>query len=237
MPLSTYGHSDVGFVRENNEDSFLVDDSKGIFAVADGVGGLPFGNLASRLAVQFYESLIASTDDCSDLESLDAVSHKIHKNIISCGQLVGGENGIGTTFSAIRVIGDRAMFSHVGDSTIFSADESGLKKISKCHTLRDELIEKHGENAALDMPEHYGHTLTRCMGQDIDFEVDLGYIDLMKGMTLLICSDGITNMVPHEEIEDQLRNFNAKEAVTQLVDKANQNGGIDNSTAVCIKVN
>ena len=87
------------------------------------------------------------------------------------------------------------------------------------------------------MPEHYGHTLTRCMGQDIDFEVDLGYIDLVKGMTLLICSDGITNMVPQEEIEDQLRNFNAKEAVTQLVDKANQNGGIDNSTAVCIKVN
>ena len=81
MPLSTYGHSDVGFVRENNEDSFLVDDSKGIFAVADGVGGLPFGNLASRLAVQFYESLIASTDDCSDLESLDAVSHKIHKTL------------------------------------------------------------------------------------------------------------------------------------------------------------
>ena len=112
----------------------------------------------------------------------------------------------------------------------------GLKKISKCHTLKDELIEKHGENAALDMPDHYGHTLTRCMGQDIDFEVDLGSVEVKHGSCLLICSDGITNMVPQEEIESFLQTSQPKEAVTQLVDKANQNGGIDNSTAVCIKV-
>ena len=236
MPLSTYGHSDVGFVRENNEDSFLVEDSKGIFAVADGVGGLPFGNLASKLAVQFYDSLISSSNDCMDLDALKKISHKIHRNIISCGELVGGDNGIGTTFSAIRMMGDRALFSHVGDSTIFTLDEMGLKKISKCHTLKDELIEKHGENAALDMPDHYGHTLTRCMGQDIDFEVDLGSVEVKHGSCLLICSDGITNMVPQEEIESFLQTSQPKEAVTQLVDKANQNGGIDNSTAVCIKV-
>ena len=65
-------------------------------------------------------------------------------------------------------------FSHVGDSSILYSDGSGLRQISKCHTLGDELIEKHGPEAANDMPEHYMHTLTRCMGQDIDFEVDLG---------------------------------------------------------------
>ncbi len=236
MPLSTYGHSDVGFVRENNEDSFLVEDFKGIFAVADGVGGLPFGNLASKLAVQFFDSLVGSSSDCMDLDTLKIISHKIHQNIISCGELVGGDNGIGTTFSAIRMIGDQALFTHVGDSTIFCYDAMGLKKISKCHTLRDELIEKHGDNAALDMPEHYGHTLTRCMGQDIDFEVDLGHIETKQGTCILICSDGITNMVAQEEIESFLQTSEPKEAVTKLVDKANQNGGIDNSTAVCIKV-
>ena len=188
MPLISHGHSDVGFVRENNEDSFLVNDSKGIFAVADGVGGLPFGNLASNLAVKFYDSLIGSIDDCQDLGVLNEVTHKIHRNIIDCGQLVSSENGIGTTFSAVRVKGDRALFAHVGDSSIFVNDGDGLKKVSKSHTLRDELIEKHGENAALDMPDHYGHTLTRCMGQDIDFEVDLGEIDFQQGTTILICS-------------------------------------------------
>ena len=65
MIISSHGHSDVGFVREKNEDSFLVDDQKGIYAVADGVGGLPFGALASKLAVQFYKSSVHSKDDYS----------------------------------------------------------------------------------------------------------------------------------------------------------------------------
>jgi len=236
MPVSSYGHSDVGFVRENNEDSFLVDASKGIFAVADGVGGLPFGNLASKLAVQFFDSLINSDDDCENLESMNKISHKIHRNIIECGQLVGGENGIGTTFSALRFYNENAYFAHVGDSSIFVLDGSGLRKVSKSHTLRDELLEKHGENAALDMPEHYGHTLTRCMGQDIDFEVDLGQIPLKSGTSFLICSDGVTNMVEFDEIENLVKKLDPKEAVSQLIDKSNQNGGVDNSTAVCVKI-
>ena len=93
-----------------------------------------------RLAVQFYESPCINSN-CSDLESLDAVSHKIHKNIF-CGQLVGGENGIGTTFSAIRVIGDRAMFLMWGFHHIFSRQR--IKNLQVSHS-RDELIEKHGK--------------------------------------------------------------------------------------------
>ena len=73
--------------------------------------------------------------------------------------------------------------------------EMVLKKISKCHTLGDELIDKHGPDAAIDMPEHYMHTLTRCMGQDIDFDVDIGGIKAAPGNSILICSDGVTNMV------------------------------------------
>ena len=65
MIVTSHGHSDVGFVREKNEDSFLVDDHKGIYAVADGVGGLPFGALASKLAVQFFKSSIQDAEDCS----------------------------------------------------------------------------------------------------------------------------------------------------------------------------
>ena len=137
-----------------------------------------------------------------------------------------GENGIGTTFSALRFYNENAYFAHVGDSSIFVLDGSGLRKVSKSHTLRDELLEKHGENAALDMPEHYGHTLTRCMGQDIDFEVDLGQIPLKPGTSFLICSDGVTNMVEFDEIENLVEKLDPKEAVSQLIDKSNQNGGV-----------
>ena len=112
----------------------------------------------------------------------------------------------------------------------------GLKKISKCHTLGDELIEKHGPDAANDMPEHYMHTLTRCMGQDIDFEVDTGEHPMSPGDQLLICSDGITNMVELREINEMMNSLEPKEFIHALVDAANQNGGVDNSTAVTIRM-
>jgi len=236
MLISSHGHSDVGFVREKNEDSFLVDDGCGIYAVSDGVGGLPFGALASKLAVQFFQSSIHLPSDYVTEEELRRLAHSIHKNIVDCGQVVGGENGIGCTFSGLRYVEDHFSYVHVGDSSIFLHDENGLKKISKCHTLGDELIDKHGPDASIDMPEHYMHTLTRCMGQDIDFEVDIGEIKVVPGNKVLICSDGVTNMVALEEIEKMVSSMDPEELVHGLVDLANQNGGTDNSTAVCVKI-
>jgi PPM family protein phosphatase len=236
MYITSHGHSDVGFVRENNEDSFLVNEEKGIYAVADGVGGLPFGSLASRLAVRFFSSLIHDSETCSSEEEFGQVVHTVHQNIVECGSLVGGENGIGSTFSGLRIIGNKLLFAHVGDSSIFLKDGQGFGKISRNHTLGDELIEKHGPDAAHDMPEHYMHTLTRCMGQDIDFEVDLGQRTLAPGDVLLICSDGVTNMVETPEIEKMLDSMPPQPFVQSLIDLANQNGGTDNSTAVCLKI-
>ena len=236
MLIASSGHSDVGFVREKNEDSFLVDEGKGIYAVADGVGGLPFGALASRLAVRFFGSLVHDAEICSTEEEFRRIAHYVHKNIVECGSLVGGENGIGTTFSGLRIIGNKMLFAHVGDSSIFLKNGRGLSKISKNHTLGDELIEKHGPEAANDMPEHYMHTLTRCMGQDIDFEVDVGVRELATGDVLLICSDGVTNMVETSEIGEMLGAMQPGPFVRALIDLANQNGGTDNSTAVCLKV-
>ena len=114
MLISSSGHSDVGFVREKNEDSFLVDESKGIYAVADGVGGLPFGALASRLAVRFFGSLVHDAGICSTEEEFRGIAHSVHKNIVECGSLVGGENGIGTTFSGLRMIQKFRVIGHVG---------------------------------------------------------------------------------------------------------------------------
>lgn len=236
MIITAHGHSDVGFVREKNEDSFLVDDHRGIYAVADGVGGLPFGALASKLAVQFYKSSIHDADDCTTEQELRVLAHSIHHNIVECGTLVGGENGIGCTFSGLRLVGDKMYFVHVGDSSIYLNDGNGLRLISKSHTLGDELIDKHGPEAAIDMPEHYMHTLTRCMGQDIDFEVDIGEIAMIPGNSILICSDGITNMVQLTEIEKMINEMEPMSLVYSLIDLANQNGGTDNSTAVCLRI-
>lgn len=237
VTLVSHGHSDVGFLRETNEDSFLNRLEKGLFAVADGVGGLPFGALASLLAMQNLDACIQGPGSCTNEQEFVEIVRTIHKNLLHSGEIVGGQNGIGTTFSALRSLGDRFMFAQVGDSVVFHFDGSSnsLKQVSRSHTLEAELLAKHGPDAANDMPEHYAHTLTRCMGQEIDFDVDLGSIEVRAGDTLMICSDGLTNMVEFETIEKLCGELEVKELVHQLIDLANQNGGVDNSTVVCIR--
>ena len=111
MEFEVFARTDTGPVRENNEDSFLVDDNKGVYCVADGVGGLPFGNLASRLAVKLFAAMIHDSSDCVSKEELKQISHRVHHDVVECGHLVGGENGIGTTFSAIRILPNSCLFA------------------------------------------------------------------------------------------------------------------------------
>lgn len=238
MKFTAHGHSDVGFLRETNEDSFLVREDKGVFAVADGVGGLPYGSLASLLAVQFFDSLTNNVYDEIDSTRLNSTIEKIHKNIIKCGSIVGGQNGIGTTFSGVVFLDNKVLYGHVGDSYILKYEkESGqLTQLSKEHTLAAELIAKHGPDAAVDMPEHYHHTLTRCLGQDIDFEVDSGDFDVTCGDKIIISSDGLLNMVEMDDISGVCSDMSPKSLVHELVDLANQNGGVDNTTVVCIEI-
>ena len=237
MFITSHGHSDVGFVRDNNEDSFVVDEKKGIFAVADGVGGLPYGALASRLAVRFFGSLVNGVDACTTGAEFREIAHSVHQNIVECGSLVSGENGIGTTFSGLRITDGKLLYAHVGDSSIYVKNGQGMNKISRSHTLGDELIEKHGPDAMNDMPEHYMHTLTRCMGQDIDFAVDVATFPIKPGDGVLICSDGVTNMVDEDIIESVMQEHEPMDFVPALIDLANQNGGVDNSTIVSFLVN
>ena len=98
MKISAHGHSDVGFLRDSNEDSFLVSEDKSIFAVADGVGGLPYGSLASLLAVQFFDSFVPAQHSFSDFSELHSIIQNIHQNIIKCGSIVGGQMELGLHF-------------------------------------------------------------------------------------------------------------------------------------------
>jgi len=237
MIMKSHGHSDVGFVRESNEDSFTNRPDLGIFAVSDGVGGLPFGALASKLAVQYFEAFFTHHPTFNELQDFKNLFLKIHQNVLQCGSIVGGQNGIGTTFSGIKIIGDHFLYAHVGDSSILHFQLSeGISEVTKAHTLAAELIAKHGPESAENMPEHYAHTLTRCMGQDIDFDTDVGKVATASGDKILICSDGITNMVDLYEIETMCREFEPEELVHSLIDLANQNGGVDNSTVVCVQI-
>ncbi len=239
LTTSSHGHSDVGFLRESNEDSFLDRPEKGIFAVADGVGGLPYGALASLLAMQHLDAYVQGSDSCTKEDEFRKISFAIHQNILDSGEIVGGQNGIGTTFSAIRFLGNRFIYAHVGDSAIFRFEygTKNLTQVSKSHTLAAELLAKHGPDGDIDIPDHYSHTLTRCMGQDIDFDVDVGFIEVNPGDFIMLCTDGITNMIDTKKIAEICEKFEVRDLVHQLIDSANHNGGVDNSTVVCVQVN
>ena len=239
MNLRSYGYSDVGFVRESNEDAFLASDDKGIYAVADGLGGLPHGSLASRMAVQFFDAMIKSSDACCTAEELDSIVHDIHRYLIENGEKIAGEDGIGTTLTAARTLGDNnVILAHVGDSAAYVLNGNGLRKISKDHTLEQEILDKLKPGESIDeqdLPDYYHHTLTRCLGQDTDFSVDLEEFSINPGDRLLICSDGVTNMIEHAELEKLcLVSDDPKVCALGIVDMANQNGGVDNSTVICI---
>ena len=126
----------------------------------------------------------------------------------------------------------------MGDSYIMVYDHETvqLNQISRVHTLAAELIAKHGPDAAKEMPDHYNHTLTRCLGQDIDFSVDVGEFNINSGDKIVLSSDGLTNMVSFEDISALCANLDAKSLVHELIDQANQNGGIDNTTVVCLQI-
>jgi protein phosphatase len=181
--------------------------------------------------------MIRDNQDCTTEEELREIVHAVHRNIIESGGLVGGDNGIGTTFSAVRILPDKFMLAHVGDSSVYHKNGQGFEHISTSHTLGNELIEKHGPEAMNDMPDHYMHTLTRCMGQDIDFSVDVSTYSIKAGDGVLICSDGVTNMVDEDIIESVMKEHEPKDYVPALIDLANQNGGVDNSTIVSFLVN
>lgn len=240
MNVRSFGWSDVGFIRESNEDAFIVSDDKGIYAVADGLGGLPHGSLASRMAVQFFDAMVANANACRTEEDLKVVVHGIHRFLIENGEKVAGENGIGTTLTAMRTVENHIMMAHVGDSAAFILNGNGLRKITKDHTLEQEILDKLKPGETIDekdLPDYYHHTLTRCLGQDTDFWVDLSEYPFNSGDRLLLCSDGITNMIEEDELEKLcLVDDDPKVCAMGIVDMANQNGGVDNSTAVCVFV-
>ena len=238
MHLSSHGCTDVGFVRESNEDAFLASDEKGIYAVADGLGGLPHGSLASRMAVQFFDAMVSNAQACCTEDELNRAVHSIHRFLIENGEKVAGEEGIGTTLTALRTFGNQAIIAHVGDSSAYILNGNGLCKISKDHTLEQEILDKLKPGETIeeqDLPDYYHHTLTRCLGQDTDFSVDFHHFSLNPGDRVLICSDGVTNMIELEDLQQLCQVSDDPEVCTRgIVDTANQNGGVDNSTAVLI---
>lgn len=228
--VTSFGLSDIGLLRSRNEDSFLADDNARIYAVADGLGGLPGGDVASDEATRVLFGEVNSGN--FDMEHAFMA---INDGVQRAGASISTDCGIGTTLTAMKLDGNRAMIGHVGDTGVLLFRDDRCIKLTRDHTVAEEVRSRLKPGQQVSIPDHYSHTLTRCIGQIEELEVDLCQLELIPGDRLLMFSDGVTKTHSIQEIEVVLRGARTPEdAVRKIIRVANERGGPDNCTAVAV---
>jgi serine/threonine protein phosphatase PrpC len=225
--------TDVGRVRDHNEDSFLVDDELGLFALADGMGGHRGGEVASATAI---ETLREAFQGGADLrESVVAANDAVFERSTADDAV----RGMGTTLTAgvLSSDGVTLVIGHVGDSRAYLLRDGSLARVTTDHSLVEELMaagELTEEEAKSDPRRSM---ITRAVGLEPGVDVDLHPVTLRRGDRLMFCSDGLTDMVSEDEIERMLEDLaEPAKAAQALVDAANDAGGIDNTTVLVVDV-
>ena len=227
--------TDTGRVRKGNEDAFLAVD--GLFAVADGMGGASAGEYASRMALHTLNSAYFKGPAQPIPTALRAAVESANEKIFEESENNPEYSGMGTTVSAVVVQGDWAYIAQVGDSRVYLLRErSGIHQLTHDHSLVAEQVrsglisEEEARNHALK------NLITRAVGIKESVRVDLFAIHLKPQDTLLICSDGLCNMVSDSDIAAALALGDLKYCTRKLVEQALEGGGIDNITAVTLRV-
>jgi len=230
--LSWGSRSDVGLVRGHNEDSFLVQDP--VFAVCDGVGGHAAGEVASAIAVRTISQL---APDTADDARLGAAIEEANSAIISAAQSGQGRDGMGCTASAVVIDGGRMAVAHVGDSRVYLLSGGVLVRITHDHSYVEELVDA-GEITADEARVHPSRSIiTRALGSDPDMYADHFTLDVHAGDRIIICSDGLSSMVPDAKIESVAISCATPQAAADtLVSAALEGGGHDNVTVIVVDV-
>jgi protein phosphatase len=207
-----------------------------MFAVADGMGGAQAGEVASRIAAGAFERGQVS-DDASAEGQLEEIAQKANREIHKLAQKDSSRAGMGTTLTAALLRDDELALGHVGDSRAYVLRDGKLKRLTKDHSLVEEL-RRQGRLTEEQAEEHPQRSIiTRALGPEPTVNVDTMTFPARDGDVFLLCSDGLTTMISDEEIREILvRSKNLRSAVNRLVEAANRGGGRDNITAVAFRV-
>lgn len=246
LKLWVAGFTDKGRIRANNEDSFLLEEIKGdkrgisamLAVVADGMGGQDFGEVASQAAVATFHRKTGSLGRMdSAREWLGCVARDANAEVLRQHAALNVSNGMGSTLIAGLFYNDRLAIANVGDSRAYLLRQGQLKRLTRDHSLMEIMVEK-----GLIQPEEvYTHPrrgeISRFLGQGNDVEADTDEIIVQPSDIIVFCSDGLWEMVRDPDIAAILEAYNdPAQAVNKLIAAANQAGGVDNITAVVVKV-
>ncbi len=234
--------TDVGMIRSGNEDNYAVNAGidRGLFIVADGMGGHAAGEVASEMAVQIIELELASVRDLGDRGAAERVKdalRKANRNIHDRTITETDKQGMGTTASVLLVSHTRYLIGQVGDSRVYLLRDGALHQITKDHSYVQEQVD-----AGFLTPEQaryhpYSNVITRCVGASPEVEPDVYQGDVRLGDLFLVASDGLTGMVDDRRLQMLLLSRAEPERkVHALISEANGRGGLDNITAIVVQI-
>jgi len=237
--------TDLGRVRENNEDKFEFYEPeefellavKGCFyAVADGMGGHASGQIASELALKTIIKTYYADAGEDVSESLRGAIRAANSFIYETAQMIPDRNGMGTTCTSVILRDDEMYIGHVGDSRAYLIRDGELRQLSEDHSWVAEQVKRGALTPEEAETSPFRNVITRSLGAAQDVEPDVFREDLKKSDMLVLCSDGLSGYVSDNEILEIVLQWSPSIAAMKLIDKANEHGGGDNVTALVISI-
>lgn len=242
--MKVFTKTDIGKTRSMNQDSFFVSENKknslNLYILADGMGGYKGGEIASKVAITAVSKYITekfetiSKDKQSILDLIEDAIEFANSAIYEESEQDEELQDMGTTLEVVLIYKGKIYMGHIGDSRVYRIRKSKMKKITTDHSYVEKLI----QDGEITREESYNHPkknlLIKALGTDEEVEPDLIYTVLNPSDIIIMCSDGLTNMLREEEILNIVKE-NKDEKITEiLVDKANEAGGRDNITVIVI---
>jgi len=227
-----HGKTDKGLVRKENEDAFCIEKDLGLLAIADGMGGHASGEVASKMAIEILRESLKKEGELLP-ERLNSGVKLANKMIYEASRSQSQLNGMGTTLTAVQLDGNRLSIAHVGDSRAYLIRGGVIEQLTDDHTIVSEQVARgmitREEAARSDMR----NILSKALGIAPEVDVDMEELTVSEGDQLVLCSDGLSELISDDEILSEVQSSKRPEIVCdELVDLANQRGGEDNITVI-----
>jgi protein phosphatase len=248
MKIQGFGLTDVGVVRSHNEDSFLVDNDLRLYIVSDGVGGRNAGEVASQMGVDVIKDHMRNAEDVSapfigtKNKDLSETTNRLGSAIRLANQIVHESakskpnlQGMGATVVAVTFKENTMSLAHAGDSRAYLIRNGEISQLTSDHSLVNEQLQKGLINEEEARLSTIKNVITRALGPEADIKVELAEHEFKGGDAILLCSDGLSNLVPDELLLSTMEDADRIErACVKLIQHAKDNGGDDNITAVIV---
>ena len=243
--MQYWGLSDQGCVRKQNQDAYHIeqlDRNTLLCIVCDGMGGAKSGNVASSLAVDVFvqevkRSWTYGMDQQETDEMLMSAVKLANFTVFDQAQEFEEFDGMGTTLVAVLVRGRHATVINVGDSRAYKVDNNGIRQISRDHSLVQMMVERGDLTPEMARTYPGKNFITRAIGTETMVESDLFHLDVAKGDYLLLCSDGLSNMMDDQEILfEVVHGGNKQNCCQRLLDIAKNRGAPDNVTSILVMI-